>query len=356
MPGFTNNIRVLFYIFAMTLLSSCSAISYYSQSVAGQLELISLQRDVSEVMNSKDTPVDLNARLAKILEIRDFASDVLKLPNNNSYRSYADLGRKFIVWNVFATPELSLQPHQSCFLFVGCLSYRGYFKKAQARAYKKSLENQGYDVYLAGVAAYSTLGWFDDPILNSMLERDDVDLARLIFHELAHQQLYIKDDSEFNEAFADAVAAIGLDYWLEATSSNDMKVKYARKLAREEQFHALVLSYQERLEALYDSAVPEELKRTQKSDIFLELQASYQILRASWGDYDAYDNWFAHNLNNAKLAAVSTYRNLVPLFMLAYKSSGEDMERFFDRAGRIAKCDKARRLALLRSTSSRIEC
>ncbi len=307
-------------------------------------------------MNSEDTPVDLKERLAKILEIRDFASEVLKLPNNNSYRSYADIGRKFIVWNVFATPELSLQPHQSCFLFVGCLSYRGYFKKAQAGAYKQSLENQGYDVYLAGVAAYSTLGWFDDPILNSMLERDDNDLARLIFHELAHQQLYIKDDSEFNEAFADAVASIGLDYWLEATNTSKMKVKYARKLAREEEFNALILNYQKRLEKLYDSGATEEVMRSKKSIIFSELQLYYQILRSSWGGYGGYDNWFKHNLNNAKLAAVSTYRNLVPLFLLAYESSGEDIERFFARARKIGKCDESKRLTLLRSASPRIEC
>jgi predicted aminopeptidase len=356
MPGFRKKVRVLLCIFAMALLSSCSAISYYSQSVAGQLELISLQRTLSEVMNSTDTSVDLKERLARILEIRVFASEVLKLPNNNSYRSYADIGRKFIVWNVFATPELSLQPHQSCFLFVGCLSYRGYFKKTQARAYKQSLENQGYDVYLAGVAAYSTLGWFDDPILNSMLDRDDIDLARLIFHELAHQQLYIKDDSEFNEAFADAVASIGLDYWLEARSTHEMKVKYDRKLAREDEFNTLVLSYQHQLQELYDSPVPEAEKRALKSDIFRELQVSYQVRRAGWGGYDAYDNWFKDNLNNAKVAAVSTYRNLVPLFLLAYKSSEEDIEKFFNRARDIGLCDKDRRLALLRSKQPQIEC
>ena len=213
-------IAYFFIILALgTLLSSCSTLSYYRQSMSGHLQLLQSRQDVDSLLHSIDTPDELKHRLKSISRLREFASQRLGLPDNNSYRSYADIGRKYVVWNVFATPALSFEPHTSCFFIVGCLSYRGYFKKADAVKYMESLKDDGFDIYLGGVIAYSTLGWFDDPILNGMLERNDSDLARLIFHELAHQQLYIKDDTEFNEAFADAVALIGLEYWLEKNST-----------------------------------------------------------------------------------------------------------------------------------------
>jgi len=356
MPHDIKTIRVIIFTVLSVTLSACSTISYYGQSISGQLQLLRSQQDFRTVLEAPDTSSMLKQRLLNIVKIRDFASEVVKLPDNNSYRSYADIGRKYIVWNVFATPALSLQAHQSCFLFVGCLNYRGYFKKTDAIQYMASLEAQGFDVYLGGVSAYSTLGWFDDPILNGMLERNDVDLARLIFHELAHQQLYIKDDSEFNEAFADAVASIGLDYWLKMHASDEQKSDFESQHLRDEAFSELVLSYQELLAELYQSDIPDTEKHKHKISLFNQLQADYGDLRASWGDYDAYDEWFSHKLSNAKLAAISTYRNLVPSFLGAFEASGEDIEVFFSRSEKIGKCESRRRRELLQSASPDIEC
>ncbi|MFT5131985.1 MAG: putative aminopeptidase [Gammaproteobacteria bacterium] len=351
MPCYIKNSRAIIFLILATTLSSCGTISYYGQSVFGHLQLIRVKQDLKTVLQSTDSTAELKQRLRNVIEIRNFASEVLQLPNNNSYRSYADIGRKYIVWNVFATPALSLQAHQSCFLLVGCLSYRGYFKKANAVAYMENLENKGFDVYLGGVAAYSTLGWFDDPILSSMLERNDIELARLIFHELAHQQLYIKDDTEFNEAFADAVSSIGLEYWLETHSTNELKKDFAFQLAREEQFTKLILSYQDKLSLLFQQDISDANKHAQKFSIYDELQVDYASLRASWGDYADYDEWFKHKLNNAKVAAISTYRNLVPSFLRAYEASGKDMNVFFSRVEKIGECESSRRRQLLRSTS-----
>lgn len=345
-------IKIIFLTITITLiaiLSSCSTLSYYGQSVSGHLQLLRARKDFEIVLQSADTLPELKNQLQRVSEIRNFASDVLGLPDNNSYRSYADIGREYIVWNVFATPALSLQPHQSCFVIVGCLSYRGYYKKVDALAYMRRLEAEGFDVYLGGVAAYSTLGWFDDPVLKGMLERNDIDLARLIFHELAHQQLYIKNDTEFNEAFADAVALIGLEYWLEAYATAEQRRDFTRQLRRENQFIELVLSYQHKLNQLYNSAEPDEQKRLQKTVLYKELKFSYEHLRINWGGHREYDKWFKHKLNNAKIAAVSTYQNLVPQFLAVYEVTGRNMQDFFSRIEQIGKCESDQRRLLLHS-------
>jgi predicted aminopeptidase len=349
------SLALMILVLAATL-SSCSTLSYYRQSITGQLQLVRAQQDIQTILHAAKTPVELKQRLQNIKKIRDFASNIIGLPDNNSYRSYADIGRKYIVWNVFATPSLSFEPRQSCFLIVGCLSYRGYFKKENAVAYMKSLEVESFDVYLGGVAAYSTLGWFDDPILNGMLERNDIELARLIFHELSHQQLYIKDDTEFNEAFADTVALIGLEYWLEANTTSEQRREFEDQLARENQFIDLVLAYRDRLNQLYNSTIPDAQKHMQKTTLYKELQSAYEELRASWGGHDDYDEWFKHKLNNAKLAAISTYRKLVPLFFTTYETSGKDMKVFFSRVEKIGKCTSERRRQLLSSTSPIESC
>lgn len=348
----SNFIKITFLVITITLttiLTSCSTISYYGQSVSGHLQLLRARQDLETVLQSADTLPELKNQLQRVREIRNFASEVLGLPDNNSYRSYANIGRKYVVWNVFATPALSLQPHQSCFVIVGCLSYRGYYKKADALAYMHRLEAEGLDVYLGGVVAYSTLGWFDDPVLEGMLERNDIDLARLIFHELAHQQLYIRNDTEFNEAFAGAVALIGLEYWLEAHSTIEQRRDFEAQLSREKQFTGLILSYQHRLNQLYSSSVPDEQKHLQKTVLYKKLHSSYEHLRANWDGHGEYDKWFNHKLNNAKIAAVSTYQNLVPQFLAVYEATGGSMQDFFSRIEQMGKCDSDQRRQLLHS-------
>lgn len=356
MSNFIKIIPLIITITLTAILSSCSTLSYYGQSVSGHLQLLRAREDIEIVLQSANTLPELKNQLHRVSEIRRFASEVLGLPDNNSYKSYADIGRKYIVWNVFATPALSLQPHQSCFLIIGCLSYRGYYKKVDALAYMHRLEAEGFDVYLGGVVAYSTLGWFDDPVLKGMLERNDIDLARLIFHELAHQQLYIKNDSEFNEAFADAVALIGLEYWLETHTTTEQIRDFEEQLTRENQFIELVLSYQHRLNQLYNSAVPDEQKRLQKTALFTDLQFSYEQLRANWGGHSEYDKWFKHKLNNAKIAAISTYQNLVPQFLAVYEATGRNMRDFFSRIEQIGKCESDQRRQLLHSRPQITAC
>jgi predicted aminopeptidase len=178
--------------------SACSSLDYYKQALSGQMEVVSKREPLDEVVQSPDTPEPLRARLRTIQRMRDFASSELALPNNGSYRSYADLGRPFVVWNVFASPELSLEPMEWCYPFVGCLSYRGYFERDEAVQLAAELDGQGMEAWVGGVPAYSTLGWFDDPLLNTFVAWPEGRLAELIFHELAHQRLYLGGETEFN--------------------------------------------------------------------------------------------------------------------------------------------------------------
>ena len=333
-------------LLAVFLLCSCSSISYYGQSISGQLQVLRTQRDFSEVYADSSIPEHVKNRLRSITEIRNFASESLLLPDNDSYRKYADIGRRYIVWNVFAAPRLSLVPHQSCFFVVGCLSYRGYFHRKDAMAYMQQLENQGFDVYLGGVSAYSTLGWFDDPILNGMLERSNVELARLIFHELAHQRLYLRDDSEFNEAFAEAVARIGVHAWLDSLADDAQSEEFAAMLKREKQFHQLVLSYREKLEAVYSSARADSMKLEEKRHTLAAMRAEYEQLRLSWGGEADYDNWMKQ-VNNARIAAVSTYQSLVPDFLRVYRRLGRDLDSFYAHMEALSGCSAGQRRAIL---------
>ncbi len=318
--------------------------------------MMRVSKDIDALLASTDTRLTLKKRLQLVTEIRNFASKVLLLPDNQSYRRYADIGRKFIVWNVVATPPLSLTPAQSCFLFVGCLSYRGYFNYKEAEAFAQSLEYKGLDVYLGGVSAYSTLGWFADPVLNGMLDRSDADLARLIFHELAHQLLYIKDDTEFNDAFADSVALIGLGLWLESFATEEEKTAFDRDFRREQQFTELVLAYQVKLRQLYQSELDDDAKLQKKSKIFDDMRREYNNLREDWGGNDEYGPWFEHKLNNAKISAISTYRNLLPLFTGLFDSSGRNLNEFYSLIKKISTCDANKRREHLRSASVPHNC
>ena len=283
MPPGQKLFFALLLLLTVISISSCSTLAYYRQSISGHLQMLNNTRDIDTVLASEETPPELKQRLQNLLEVRNFASQVLLLPDNGSYRSYADIGRKYIVWNVFATPALSLQPLKSCFVFVGCLSYRGYFDKDDAIRFAQEFEDQGLDVYVGGVSAYSTLGWFDDPLLNGMLDRSDSELARLVFHELAHQQLYIKDDTEFNEAYADSIALIGLEIWHQESSMERESGDFAARLKREKDFTRLVLNYREKLLQLFSSDLDDQTKLEEKQRLYALLQQDYQLLRSGWG-------------------------------------------------------------------------
>ena len=296
------------------LLASCSSLNYYRQAAQGQLDLLSDARPIDEWLSDSAIDPKLKLRLETARQIRTFAVRELGLPDNKSYRNYAALKRPFVLWNVVAAPELSVKPIQWCFPIAGCVSYRGYYSKDDATAYAKALRAEGNDVQVGGVPAYSTLGWFNDPLISTFINYPDAELARLIFHELAHQVVYVAGDSQFNESFASAVEEAGVERWLAGFGNDTMRASYARYQSRKQQFVALLLGCRKALEEMYASDLPLPAKRAQKARLFQQLQTDYQQLKVSWGGYAGYDRFFAEPLSNAHLAAIATYTDLVPAF------------------------------------------
>jgi predicted aminopeptidase len=332
---------------ACLLLQACSTMGFYAQSVTGQVEVLAKRRPIESAVKDPREAPERRAQLRRAQRMRDFAVAALGLPDNDSYRSYADLRRRFVIYNVFATPALSLEPVRSCFLVVGCLDYRGYFRERMARRYAAGLKANGNDVYVGGVAAYSTLGWFDDPVLNSMLDWDEARLAKFLFHELAHQRLYVKNDTAFNEAFAETVAEVGLERWLTAHVAATEASRLRQAEEREQEFVRLILDTRLDLVSVYDSAVDDDAKRRGKQDAFRRFQGRYAELRRRWGEDPTYDSWAYGELNNAKFNAVATYHDAIPAFRALLALSGGDLTRFYDRAARLGKLPEHERNACL---------
>ena len=326
-------------------------LAYYWQSASGHLSMMQRARPIDELVDDPSIEPALRARLRRVLEIRAFASSDLGLPSNGSYRRYADLDRPFVVWNVFATPERSMQLRQWCFPVAGCVSYRGYFDRAQAEDVARSLRAEGFETYVAGIPAYSTLGWFDDPVLNTFIRYPEGELARLIFHELAHQVLYVKGDTTFNESFATAVEEVGVERWLAARGDPDVVNAYHAYAARRAQFVGLLRRAKGALEQVYAGGGDAEARRAGKQAVFRALREDYAALKASWGGYAGYDRWFAQELTNAHLASVATYHAMVPGFRRMLAAEGGDLPRFFDAARALSKRDKATRDRLLLAPS-----
>ncbi|MGE8365133.1 aminopeptidase [Cupriavidus sp.] len=332
------------------LLAGCDTVGYYAQSIGGHFGVMAEARPLPDAIaaaqEAKDTR--LAQRLALAGSIRDFASHELKLPDNGSYRRYANLRRPYAVWSVFATPELSMELHKWCFLVVGCISYRGYYAQSDADDYAEGLRKGGLEPYVAGIPAYSTLGYFDDPLLNTFVYQPEGELARLIFHELAHQVVYVRNDTTFNESFATAVETAGVERWLALAASPDARASYRQYDMRRQQFRAMLLDTRDRLDALYRSPVPDEVKRAGKAEIFAGLRARYARLKEEWGGYSGYDRWFERPLTNAQLAAVATYQQWVPAFTALLAQSGGDWTAFYAAARRIGDLPRDQRDASLR--------
>jgi predicted aminopeptidase len=331
------------------LLSGCAELRYYGQAVAGQWRLLRQRRPVDELLTDPSTSTALQQHLETARRLRDFASTELALPDNGSYRSYADLQRSYVVLNVFAAPELSLQLREWCFPLVGCVNYRGYFNRDNAKGLADSLRAQGQDVYLGSVPAYSTLGWFDDPLLNTFIDWPTGQFAELIFHELAHQRLFIAGDTDFNESFATFVGRVGARRWLERYGKPEESQAYADYNRRHEQFMELLLTSRRQLERLYTSAASATAKRTGKRRLLTELYERYQALKQSWGGYSGYDAWFNDDLNNAKLGAINVYTRFVPAFETLFARSGGDFDAFYQAATAVGRLPPVRREACLRA-------
>jgi len=318
------------------LLASCADVGYYAQCVSGHWHLMSQRRDIDKILAAPDTPDALAQRLRMALEIRDFASEDLLLPDNKSYRSYADLGRAHAVWNVVSAPEFSLEPVSWCFPVVGCVSYRGYFHEENAREFAEDMRRRGHDVHLYGVPAYSTLSWFDDPVLNTFCYADDPRLAGLIFHELAHQLLYVKGDTAFSEAFAQTIEQVGVERWLESRGQQEQIEQYKQRLHRQKEFLALLQQTRSRLDAIYRSPLDPEIMRAEKTHAIDEFRSEYAKLRSRWGGEGRYDRWVEGPLNNAHFASVSMYHDLVPAFRMLLDEHKGDLRAFYRAVSELA--------------------
>ncbi|HSW06105.1 aminopeptidase [Aquabacterium sp.] len=330
-------------------LVGCSSLGYYAQSVGGHLELMRRARPVTDWLADEATPAALRERLKLSQQMRDFAVRELHLPDNRSYRSYADLGRNAVVWNVVAAPELSLTLKTWCYPMMGCVGYRGYFDRAAADALAETLKAEGLDVNVYGVSAYSTLGWTNwlggDPLLNTFIRWPEGELARLIFHELAHQVAYAADDTSFNESFATAVERLGGARWRESHGLGD--ADDAAYEQRRRDFRALGLRTRASLEALYRSAMSGADKRTRKTEILAAMRAELMRLKVeAWAGYSGYDSW-AQRANNASLGVQAAYDELVPDFERLFNAQGRDFTRFYAEVQRLAALPKAERRATL---------
>ena len=336
--------RLLTIAAAVAPLTGC----YLMQAAGGQMAIAAKREPIAAVLADSGTPPELRTRLEYVAAARDFASRELGLPDNDSYRSYADLGRPFVVWNVFATPEFSVEPRRWCFPIAGCVVYRGYFKEAAAQRYARKLRRRGDDVAVGGVAAYSTLGHFKDPVLSTMLGWSDAQLASTLFHELAHQVVYVPGDSEFNESFATVVEEAGLERWLAARQRMQDLAVWQEQRERQSQFIALLLRARDELRALYQSALPDEEKRNRKEYEFGELKLEYaQLKQQQWHGYGGYDRWFDRTLTNAHLVSAATYYGCVPGLQRVLSEAGGDLPRFYEAVKGLARMDNdARALAV----------
>ena len=341
------HLRALILILPLAAITGCASPVYYFQAVSGQLEILNKRRPVEEVLSDPATPPQTRQQLTLVRRLRDFASQELGLPDNPSYRSYADLERPFVIWNVFATPELSLKPRQWCFVFAGCVSYRGYFARDKAERFATDMKQGGYDTYVGGVPAYSTLGWLNDPVLNTFINRSEADLAGLLFHELAHQVVYVGGDSAFNESFATVVELEGVQRWFGRHGTAPQAEAYRQKIRRREQFIALVLKHKAKLAGIYTSNLGVAEKRAAKKRIFGELRNDYAALKTDWGGHSDYDKWSEQDLNNAHLAAIGMYHQYVAAFQKLLRQQGDDLKNFYRAARQMANLPRdERRMAL----------
>jgi predicted aminopeptidase len=337
------------------LLPGCASINYYSQSIQGQYEVLHKRKAINDILKENNLSDSLRNKLETVLALRKFSVEQLRLPKNDSYLSYTDLGRDYVIWNIFANEEFSLEPLSWCYLIIGCLSYRGYFSKAKAQAHATKLKNQGFDIYLGGVSAYSTLGWFDDPVLNTMLRWSDIRLATVMFHELAHQQLYIKNDTDFNEAYAEVVAHIGVTKWLEQRKDKNRLKEYQQSQHQEKEFVDLIMRYKSILSGIYQSSENEEIKRKLKKESLQNMNNEYVELTKRWGK-NPYKTWFSSDINNAKLASVITYRKYVPAFFEIYEKLEKDLFRFYSFSKSLSNCKPMKRKEILKSKKIEFEC
>jgi predicted aminopeptidase len=333
----------LWLILALLALPGCGTL-YVMQAGNGEWQVMRARKPIDKVLKDPNTPQALRDTLTEVNAARKFASRELALPDNRSYRTYADVHRPYVVWNVVAAPEFSVHPKQWCFPIAGCVAYRGYFVEKRARSFASGLAKKGFDVTLDGVPAYSTLGKFADPVLSTMLPYGPDELAAIIFHELAHQLLYVKNDTQFNEAFATTVENAGLERWLTLNGHADRIQRYRKDSTREREYVDLFARTRAQLARLYASGLPVVQMRARKAAMFATLAAEIKELETRQGAKSSgYDEWIKEGLNNARLASEANYYDCVPGFEHLLAEQGNDLPRFYAAAKQLSRLPMAER-------------
>ncbi len=341
--------RFILSILLALSLGACSTVSYYAQAVRGQLDVVAASRPVDAVLADDTVTREVRSRLERLAELRRFAVEELHLADTGSYRDYAVLDREAMVWSVVAAPWDSLEPRQWCYPVIGCASYRGYFDRSAADVYARDLAAGGWDVAVESVPAYSTLGWFDDPLPSTVIHWPLADIAALLFHERAHETLYISGDSAFNEAYATLIEREGVRRWLDRYGSEQARRARLLHEQRRADFLRLLDNARTQLQALYASGSGRDQLADRKQAIILELQQRYVQQKAEWGGYTGYDRWFGRPLNNAHFASVSTYNALLPALELLLQRSAGDLLRFHTACRALARLPLAERHARLQA-------
>lgn len=323
-------LKTLLFIGLLILLSGCSSIGHLAQGARGHLALMSQRVPIDKAIQNQDFSKKRREQIKQVLSIRRFAHEKLKLPKNNSYTSYVDLKREAVSWNVIATPKYSISPIKTCFPVVGCVSYLLYFSKERAEYEAEKLNKLGHDTHIIASPAYSTMGWFDDPIVSTMFKGDISSVAQVVFHELAHQKLIRKNDSAFNEAFASTIGEQGTRLWLNKYHPEKNKAYREYRQKRWQFFNVLLLTRQ-KLETLYKMGITEAEMQKGKQRILSNLKDKYTQLKKSWNGDKRYDAWFnKHPINNAKLAVIGVYYQKVPEFTQKLKNLNYDFEKFYE--------------------------
>jgi len=333
----------LWLILAFLALQGCGT-TYVMQAASGEWQVMRARKPIDKILQDPTTPQPLRDTLTEVIAAREFASRELALPDNRSYRTFADIQRPYVVWNVVAAPEFSVHPKQWCFPIAGCVAYRGYFVEKRARNFGADLARRNYDVALDGVPAYSTLGKFADPVLSTMLPYGPDELAAIIFHELAHQLLYVKNDTEFNEAFATTVENTGLERWLTLNGHADRIQRYRKDSTREREYIEVFARTRAQLARLYASGVPVAAMRARKAQMFAALGDEIKALEKRQGvKSSGYDEWIKEGLNNARLASEANYYDCVPGFERLLAEQGNDLPRFYAAARELSRLPVAER-------------
>tara|TARA_R110001592_G_scaffold359813_1_gene667160 strand:- start:7440 stop:8513 length:1074 start_codon:yes stop_codon:yes gene_type:complete len=347
--------RLFISIALLCSLSACSTIDYFSHLASGQFSLLWQRENVHDLLESKKVSKELKARLVLSQKIREFASTTLALPVGDAYTGYTDLARDYVIWNVYATPALSFESYTWCYPFLGCLAYRGFYDEQRAVLAGKALAEQGYDVKVGGVKAYSTLGFFDDPLLNTFIFQNEVAFVELLIHEMSHRKLYIKDDTKFNENFATAVATLGAEQWYRLADNEALFASYQQHKQMHQNLVDFMLAYKEQLSDLYnDESTSETDKKGLKLETFQQLYQDFEGFKLVNKLDGRYDQWVL-SMNNASLSTLANYQELVPGFIALFHQQKNDWSKFYAEVAIIADLDKQARHEVLMNLAEMAE-